>query len=355
MTWARLRHAWERALYGPDGFYRTQSPRRHFSTSVAGVPGTVDVLADALTEFMRRHHLRTFIDLGAAYRDLASAMMARDPEVGAIAIDIRRSFGSTTGGPPAELDGGRLKWLELAPGTAGMAGMRDALAESEDALLFAHEWLDVVPCEIAEVAADGKLRYVLYDDRSATERLGEPIVDADLAWCRRHWPTAELVAGDRIEIGRARDLRWAQVTESLRSGVAIAVDFGHIAGERPRNTTLTGYRGGRAVAAVPDGRCDQTAQVAMDTLGAPILLDQRTVLADLGVVADPPDPGTATTDPLRYLSGLARSAAAAALLGPGYGDTWWAIGPGGERWSAEPTDPVDAATPARRRPCPALG
>lgn len=335
MTWSRWSRAWEGALYGPGGFYRTQSPGRHFATSVIGVPGTLDVLAGALLEFMRRHQLRTFVDLGAGSGDLALAMGARDPTFSTIAIDIRPSLRPLTAAA-SSAPANQVKWLHLSPGPDGMEEMRAALGGLEDAFLFAHEWLDVLPCEIAEVGRDGSVRYVLYDGKSRCERLGEPIHDADLAWCRRHWPTTELAVGDRVEIGRARDLRWAEVTESMGSGMAIAVDFGHIVDRRPRKGTLTGYRGGRAVPAVPDGTCDLTAQVAMDSLAAPVLLDQRTALTGLGVVAEPPDPATAAGDPRGYLSALGRSAAAAALLGPGYGDTLWAIGPGGVQWSAGP-------------------
>lgn len=335
MTWTRWSHAWERALYGPGGFYRTQSPARHFATSVIGVPGTIDVLADALVEFMSRHHLRTFVDLGAGRGDLASAMAARVPDLFAVAIDIRPSVIESAASVRTTTTD-RVNWLHVEAGPAGMRRMRATLAGLPEALVFAHEWLDVVPCEIAQVGRDGILRYVLYDVRMARERLGEPIVDADLAWCRRHWPTAELAIGDRVEIGRARDLRWAQVTESMASGMAIAVDFGHIVGGRPRKGTLMGYRGGRAVPAIPDGSCDLTAAVAVDSLGAPLLLDQRSALTDLGVTAQPPDPAKAAADPHGYLSELARGAAAAALLGPGYGDALWAIGPGGVPWSDEP-------------------
>lgn len=331
MTRRPWSHAWNDALYGPAGFYRTQSPRRHFATSVNGVPGTVDVLADALAEFMHHHGLRNFVDLAAGQCDLVCAVAARDPEVCAIAMDIRPRLGSADGGRTHPGCTGQGKWLELPVGRATLTAMRAALADIDEALVWAHEWLDVVPCEIAELGPDRELHYVLYDIENGVEELGGHISEADLQWCRLHWSPVELDVGDRVEIGRERDLRWSQVTQSLGSGIAIAVDFGHTADRRPRRGTLTGYRDGRAVPAVPDGTCDLSAAVAMDSLGAPVLLEQRLVLAGLGVAAGPPDPAMATAQPQAYLAALTRCAASASLLGPGYGDTLWAIAPAGRR------------------------
>ena len=70
----------------------------------------------------------------------------------------------------------------------GGARLPDELAPSR-ALVVAHEWLDVVPCTVAEVAEDGTLVEVLVD-ATGRETLGETLDGADLAWCQRFWPVA---------------------------------------------------------------------------------------------------------------------------------------------------------------------
>jgi hypothetical protein len=90
--------------------------------------------------------------------------------------------------------------------------------------------------------------------------------------------------------------------------------------------TLTGYREGRQVAPVPDGSCDLTAHVAMDSLGADELVDQRTVLQQLGVSGATPARELATRDPGAYLAALSTASAATALTARGsFGDFCWAF------------------------------
>ena len=118
--------------------------------------------------------------------------------------------------------------------------------------MVAHEWLDVVPCPIAEVDDAGQLRLVMVEPATGEETLGER-VGQERGWSGRphHWPDAE--PGTRVEVGLARDQAWAGLLERVRSGVAVAVDYGHRGGERPREGTLTAYREGSVVAPVPDG------------------------------------------------------------------------------------------------------
>jgi hypothetical protein len=76
---------------------------------------------------------------------------------------------------------------------------------------------------------------------------------------------------------------------------------------------------------VPDGSCDITAHVAVDSLVHDDLLDQRTALRRLGVSGATPPYELATGDPAAYLAALATSSAAAALTARGgLGDFWWA-------------------------------
>jgi len=104
------------------------------------------------------------------------------------------------------------------------------------------------------------------------------------------------------------------------------VDYGHARGDRPAHGTLTAYRDGALVPAVPDGSCDLTAHVAVDALEHDEVMTQRAALRDLGVAAATPDVTLARTDPAAYLSALARSSAALALTDPaGLGGFGWVL------------------------------
>jgi len=168
---------------------------------------------------------------------------------------------------------------------------------------------------------------VLVDPVDGAERLGPALDGPDLHWCQRFWPTTEASAGDRVEVGRARDEAWADLLGRLGSGVAVAVDYGHRSGDRPAPGTLTGFRAGHHVVPVPDGSCDITAHVAMDSLPHDELLDQRTALRRLGVDgAARPGYELARADPTAYLRALGEASAAAALTARGgLGDFLWAV------------------------------
>ena len=193
----------------------------------------------------------------------------------------------------------------------------------EHALVIAHEWLDVVPCTIAEVDDRGVLREVLVAAGGA-ESLGGRVEGADRQWAEKHWPTRD--PGDRVEIGRTRDDAWANLLTRVRSGLVVAVDYGHTLAERPREGTLTAYGRGRRAAPVPDGTCDLTAHVAIDTLAKAEVHRQRDLLRDLGVRGATPDVRAAATDPRGYLAALERAAAESQLIARGgFGDFWWAV------------------------------
>src|SRR5699024_8170481 len=198
------------------------------------------------------------------------------------------------------------------------------------------EWLDVVPCPVAG-RDDHEVWRTLRVDTRGHEEMGPPLAGEDLRWART-WLPQEVV---RAEIGRARDQAFSDLVGRVRSGVVVAVDYGHTTADRPRHGTLTGFRGGREVPPVPDGSCDLTAHVAVDSLadagarvggtGTHHLLTQREALLDL--LPDPP-PTTpvpselARRDPSAYLAALARRGALAALTARGgLGDFWWVVAP----------------------------
>ena len=296
--------AWERALYGPDGFYVREAPRAHFRTSATASPllaEAVRVLAGRVDDALGRPDPFDVVDLGAGRAELLLAL----PDVPA-----RWRLTAVERAPDP---GVGVRWLRELPPVRG--------------LLVAHELLDVVPLQVLQ---DG--RQVLVDDDGA-ESLGPPASAVDQAWAQLWWP-----GGGRVEVGLARDRAWATAVAQVQRGLALAVDYGHVlrpsAGTPaapdatavlgPRRPTLTGYRGGRQVPPVPDGRCDLTAHVALDSCAAATgsrLLRQREALQQLGVDGTEPawcDDG--------YARALQRASQAATLLDPaGAGGFGWLV------------------------------
>ncbi|KAB8163856.1 hypothetical protein FH609_019635 [Streptomyces sp. 3MP-14] len=329
--------AMERALYGPGGFYREQPPAAHFRTSVHASP----LFARAVVELLTRvdaaldHPAElALVDLGAGRGELLTGVLAAAPPELAGRL---RPFAVELADRPAGLDP-RVTWRATPPeGTVG--------------LLFANEWLDNVPLEVAETDAAGVARRVLVDltdgdgdetgeengDGAGVERLGPPLTTAEEAWLRRWWPLSGQ-PGERAEIGLTRDAAWAGAVATLARGLAVAVDYAHTAADRPAGGTLTGYRHGRAVPPVPDGRCDLTAHVALDSCAAvrpgARMLSQRAALRALGVRGARPPWERARTDPAGYVRALAEAGEAAELTDPG--------GLGGFGWLLQP---VGVASP----------
>lgn len=311
--------AWQDALYGPAGFYRQAAgPAGHFLTATHGQLG--DELAKGLLAYLDDEAgmpVRTIVDLGAGRGELAGALVraaaARGVELQVVAVDVVPR--------PADLDP-RIDWV-VSPGGAALP---DDLTGLCDVAVLAHEWLDVVPCPIAEVDDDGVLRLVRVG-ADGRESLGEPVaaVDAGWAdWAQLHWPVHE--PGDRVEIGLPRDDAWRELVSRVERGLVIAVDYGHTAADRPPLGTLTSFRDGVQVEAVPDGTSDVTAHVAIDSLGAHELHRQRDLLRRCGVNGRLPDPALARTDPPAYLAELSAANARAQLVNPGsFGAFWWAI------------------------------
>jgi SAM-dependent MidA family methyltransferase len=193
-------------------------------------------------------------------------------------------------------------------------------------LVFANEWLDNVPMDVAEVDQAGVARYVEVRPRDGAQRLGAPVDGADARWLERWWPMGG--PGARAEIGRPRDEAWTALTRTLEAGLAVAADYAHRAGARPPYGTLTGFRDGREVRPVPDGGCDITAHVALDACAGPgaELVTQREALHRLGVSGARPPLALATSDPAGYVRALASAGEAAELTARGgLGDFLWLL------------------------------
>jgi SAM-dependent MidA family methyltransferase len=289
VTFRPWREAIQEALYGPEGFYVRHLPGAHFRTSVTAGPlfaTAVRRLAGRVDDALDRPDPFDLVDLGTGGGDLLAAL----PDV------------------PARW---RLTGVDLS-------GRWQSRVPEVDGLLFANEWLDNVPLD---VLFDGLVVEVTKDGE---ERLGPAADDELLEWVTRWWPRSR-----RVEVGLTRDRAWSQAVARVRRGAAVAVDYGHTV--RDRRTSLTGYVDGRQVAPVPDGTCDLTAHVALDSCAAATgarLTTQREALTQLGISADKPDRSLADTDPRGYLALLQAAGAAAELLDPrGLGGFGWLVQP----------------------------
>lgn len=297
-TWS---DAWEEALYGPSGFFLREEPLAHFRTNAA-VPlfaEAVRRLAGLVDDALGRPDPFDVVDLGAGRGELLAGL----PDV------------------PARW---RLTPVDLAP------GMRKDVPPVTG-LLVANEWLDNVPMD---VLCDGRLVLVSTDGR---ESPGAPLTSE---WAERWWPRSDLSGSQRalarsrpdtspgsphrVELGASRDLAWAAAVARVRRGIAVAVDYGHTRDDR--RPTLTGYRHGRQVPPVPDGRCDLTAHVALDAVAEAtggVVVPQREALAALGISAALPPSHSPS-----YASLLQRASQARELLDPdGLGGFGWVLNP----------------------------
>jgi SAM-dependent MidA family methyltransferase len=323
--------AWAEAAYGAGGFYSRPAqpgPSAHFRTSVhvgAAFHRAIATLLVEVDERLGSPPRLDLVDVGAGRGELAAGVLLALPvdvaaRTDAVAIDLRPR--------PDDLDP-RVRWIHgAAP---------DVVPRAVTGLLVAHEWLDDVPLDIVEVDPDGHVRLVLVD-RAGIETLGPRIedddawtqvgLDAEAArdWLGRWWSIA--APGERAELGLSRDVLGALAVRRLARGTLLGVDYGHVAGSRPRRGTLTAYAAGRPSApAVPDGSANLTAHVALDSLAAATggrLTSQREALLSLGVDPSLPDATLAAIDPVAYAIGLATASDASELLDPaGLGGFGW--------------------------------
>ncbi|MFI9206207.1 SAM-dependent methyltransferase [Streptomyces sp. NPDC053048] len=314
-TW---REATEDALYGPDGFYRRpEGPAGHFRTSVHASP----LYAGAVVELLCRvdaalgHPAElAFTDVGAGRGELVSGVLERCP---AELAGRLRPYAVELADRPDGLDP-RVTWLDAPP-------------DGVDGLLFANEWLDNVPLDVAETDGGGTPRQVLVRP-DGEELLGDPVTGEDAGWLARWWPLEGAPPGSRAEIGHPRDAAWSRAVGTLRSGLAVAADYAHHRATRPPFGTLTGFREGREVRPVPDGSCDITAHVALDACALPggSVTTQREALRALGVDGSRPPLSLASSDPAAYVRALSTAGEATELTSPaGLGAFGWLVQPVG--------------------------
>jgi len=302
-TW---KQAWDAALYGVDGFFRREAPAAHFRTSVHASP----LFAEALLCVARDAGLDTVVDIGAGRGELLTQLHELDPGLDLLGVEVAPR--------PDDLDE-QIAWTA-------------ALPESVEGLVVANEWLDNIPCHVAQVDEDGTPRVLHVDPATGEESLGSALTSSAVppalsAWSTRWWPLE--VPGSRAEIGTTRDAAWADVVGRITRGVAIAVDYGHTRTDRPPFGSLRSYRDGQEVDVLPDGSRDVTAAVAVDAVAARVggtVHTQRDMLRELGVDGGRPDLAMATTDPAGYVQRLSRATEAAELTAAGgLGDFYWVV------------------------------
>jgi SAM-dependent MidA family methyltransferase len=300
--------AWDAALYGPDGFFRRESPAAHFRTSVHASP----LFAQAVVTLARRAGLDTIVDVGAGRGELLAQAHRIDPGLTLLGVEVA--------GRPADL--------------AEEVAWTSALPESVEGLVVANEWLDNVPCHVVQVDPSGVPRVVHVDPATGRESLGAALTDravpaALAAWCERWWPLAGREPGARAEVGTTRDEAWTDVVRRVTRGLAVAVDYGHTAGTRPPSGTLSSYAHGREVEVLPDGSRDVTAHVAVDAVAERVggrVLRQREVLRALGVSGARPELSLASSDPNGYVRALSGAGEAAELTdNTGLGAFSWVV------------------------------
>ncbi|SCE73657.1 SAM-dependent methyltransferase, MidA family [Micromonospora viridifaciens] len=352
----RWRDAMDRALYGPEGFFVSGAgPAAHFRTSVHASPVFSSCLVRLLTALDRAlgHPPRLdVVDVGAGQGELLRALLA-GPTTAAAHL--------SPAAPVPLADRVRLTAVERAPRPQDLPAeihWTDEVPERITGLLVATEWLDNVPLDVAVHIADG-WRYLLVNPTTGEESTGAPVTPDDAAWLARWWPTQGSLIKEfasaggpesdpnslinrvvgRAEVGRSRDEAWADAVRHLERGLALAVDYGHLRDGRPVDGTLTGYRGGRQVPPVPDGSCDVTAHVAIDSVAsagervarcAYTLISQREALRAVGADGGRPPLSLASRDPAGYVRALAAASAVAELTDPaGLGGHWWLLQPVG--------------------------
>lgn len=304
------------SLYGPGGFYTRHVPAAHFRTS-AQLPH----FAQAIAELIRRvdtalEHPDTFtvVDVGAGSGELLNSIVSVEPlggRLAAVAVELReRPTGLT----------GPIQWRAEPP-------------QDFTGVLLACEWLDNIACDVVEQTTDGP-RYRLVSPDTGDTAVGEAVSPEDRDWLARWWPLTR--PGDQADIGAPRDAAWRDLSSRLNAGLAVAIDYGHLANDRPQWSTMVGYARGRDVAAVPDGNRDITAHVAMDSLGDGMLLRQRDALKALGLTPARPSWESSHCDPVGYLQRLSAAGDIAELTDPaGLGRHWWltqGIGIGHDTW-----------------------
>ncbi|HVF19831.1 MAG TPA: SAM-dependent methyltransferase [Mycobacteriales bacterium] len=328
-TFRPWREAMHEALYGDGGFYHRAEggPGHHFRTSSTASPHFARALlrlaahVDASLDFPDPFVL---VEVAAARGALLTTLATLAAEEAPQLAPRLRLVGVEVAARPPQLDLS-IEWV---------ADLGDVVPRPVG-LLVANEWLDNVVVDVVEQTLHGAGLVEVAAD--GTERVGRGVDVEQQRWLDEWWPLCD--DGERAELGGFRDEAWRQAVARMGRGVAVCIDYAHTLPEREAGLwsagTLTGYREGRQVPPVPDGSCDLTAHVTIDSVeaagllggaSASLLTDQRTALRALGLRGGRPSVEMAWTDPRGYLLALSGAGQEAELIArDGLGDFRWLV------------------------------
>jgi SAM-dependent MidA family methyltransferase len=257
--------AWESAAFGPVGFYgefgsKGGKPYEHFRTAVVSNPD----LAAELFPYL----LETYKQCGSPAQFLV--------------LDVGGSNGSLISKLQPFIHENGLNWktqiFDVSSGDARRIPIREKYG-----VVIAHELLDDIPTTVVEYDEDLLPRMVLVDPISGHEQLGESVSQMELEWLMRWWP--QTVPHARREIGITRDHTWVKLVEIFSMGRAIGIDYSHSLNQRVSGFfdagTLTGYRLGESVRAIPNGEINLTAHVALDSCASAAIASRPDITATL--------------------------------------------------------------------------
>jgi SAM-dependent MidA family methyltransferase len=310
------------SAYGAGGHWLTSLPAEHFRTAATSTSALAELIS---AELRARPEIGIVVDLGAGDGTLLNQFASqpgrlqvtpdRHPGLRLYGVDLR----SRPDGLGEPISWCRDVWDVTADRWTSGEADRMLAGLDAPALVIAVEWLDDLPCVVAE-RASGVLREVDIN-RHGVERAGGPLTGDPLEWADRWWPS-----GPRMEIGLSRDRAWFDVVAALRrhGGLALMIDYGHRSGSRPNHGSLTGYAHGRQLNPRPDASMNLTAHVAVDAVrwageqaGARTVRQAR--LAEMVAQLPAVDPA----DPLAALA--QRSERAALASGRVWGGQYWLL------------------------------
>lgn len=286
--------AWEAAHCGPSGFYLREGAEDHFTTSPHVDAAVARGLADLIhREYeRRRNEAFTILDVGSGSGHLLRQLRGLLPsEVQMAGVDVR----SRPSDLPSDID-----WIQahISPDCQHITDDDGSIT----GVVIAHEFLDDVPCDVVELDDELQPRLVLVDSVTGDEEIGPPLSDpacarfvadpiASAEWLAAWWPPTRPLA--RREIGLTRDRMWLRLRQVLKSGIAVAIDYGHRYEDRHRGVwdggTLKGFAAGRPRSPRPDGSCNITAHVALDACASERarLIRQANVVDTTSIAAFP--------------------------------------------------------------------
>ncbi|GAB2871570.1 hypothetical protein GCM10027026_22600 [Myroides odoratimimus subsp. xuanwuensis] len=212
------KQAWDQAAFGPEGYLREHPPA--FARD-----------REALVDLVRGHAPRAVVLLGSA---------------GVLAPDLTVALPDTL--------------------------VRHDLPAGFDGLVLAVDWLCHVPAHVVQVDVDGYPKFVHVDPLSGRERLGSRVNETGVPpsvghWLADWWPLADDGLGARAEVGTGRDAAWLDVVRRMAGGTAVAIEPGHVLGNRPVRGSLRALDlDGGTARPVPDGRRELVADVALDSV-----------------------------------------------------------------------------------------